>query len=611
MTAFSPLQLHGLPAEDTFDTLCLLIRELERVPAVTEKSFLQVGAKLSDLTLRFAAIADKSAAAAEFMSGKEILSIIEGLKSALDRMECRVAAANEKAELAVVRFGLIRDGLAGIGRLMANFQERVATLRMMKTLTNIQSASLGDAGRGFRGVAADIGKLSQNVQVKSVGIIMTARELSADLERALGMVAGLEAKQKNLSRVMVETIRHGIGSLAAMHEKCAAAAQGVSGRSGEISRDVGEVVMAMQFHDITRQQMQHARDALVDAGSSLRKGCGEGIALPAAAGDRCDILADLGSVCELQAAQLTNTVDNLQSAVGRITVNLRKVSRNAADASARVHALSGLADGIGRSSMGEIESGLASVLAVFSENAATNRELTGVMASVTEAMGAIAAFLEDIDDIGAEIKLIALNAIIKAAQAGSGGAALNVIAQTVKGESEVICRQVTVITDTILGIAGHLDGLRGEIGAREGEAAREAEEETMQIDLWAFLDALRTLNDAVMALLKETDLAAGTLAADVEEAITAIRMEEGVAALKDGIIPSLNVLAISARAAKRAARSRGVGAGEQHYTMRSERDVHAAFVAVAKGGEAASFGNLAAGLPRFGESGFGDNVEFF
>jgi len=607
-----------LPAEvetlhaTSLRSLQLVIRDLEQLPAGTEQGFLQVGARLHELCFRLNEIAEKSATAATLMSGEELLAIIAGLRNSLDLMERHAAAANEKADLAVIRFGRIRDGLDGVRRLMANFQEQVSTLRMMKTLTTIQSASLGQVGWGFRDVAADIGKLSENVQAKSTGVILETRKLNTDLERAMQMVGGLDKKQKNLARVVVDTIRHGIGSLAAMHERCAATAAGVSGRSGEISREISEVVVAMQFHDITRQQMEHAREALADAAAALGKDHG----IQAVDGAGRDTLAEVGAVCELQTAQLTNTVQELMAAVTRMTCNLRTISCNAADASARVRELFGLADRVGRSSMDGIESGLASVVAVFAENVATNRELTKVMASVTGAMGEIAAFLEDIDYIGSEIKLIALNAIVKAAQAGSDGAALNVIAQTVKRQSEDICRQVAVITETILRITGQLAELQEELGDGAATSAREAEMEAMSSDLGSNLSALTTLNDIVMTLLTDTDRVAANLAGEVEEAISAIQKQDGAKVLHDDIVPRLTALALSVRAVQRNRRAEGaregVAAVELRYTMRSERNVHATFVASADQGVGLPFGHLAGGaLPGYGQNELGDNVEFF
>lgn len=585
----------GRQAETALDLLRQAVRELESVPAETEQSFLHVGATLRELSARLREIKEKSAAAAAFMSGGEIPSLVEGLAHTLERMERHAADANADAALAIERFGLMRDGLSRIGRLMAAFQERVAALRMMKTLTTIQSAMQGRTARGFRDVAADIGKLSRNIQVKSAGVILTSRLLNADLEKALAMVRGLGAKQDDLGRVAADTIRRGIGSLAAMHEKCAGAAAGVSDRSGEMSREIGEVVVAMQFHDITRQQMQHARESLAELCSSPG---GE-------RGRECDRTADIGSVCELQAAQLTNTVAELHEAVATITANLRKVSRDAAAASAGAHELAGFADRVGRSSMGEIENGLATVAAVFAENVATNRELTRVMVSVTEAMEEIAAFLEDIDDIGSEIKLIALNAIIKAAQAGSGGAALSVIAQTVERQSEDICRQAAVITEAILGITAILADLREYLGGGTAADAREAELEAVRTDLGAFLGSLRVLSDTVMALLADADRAAGSLTAEVEWAITAVREQNGGTLVRDSVIPRLQMLALSARAERRARAETdaqvGVAAAAARYTMQSERTVHANFFAAAAGRGAAA--NDVHGL--------GENVELF
>ncbi len=599
------------------DSLHRLIGELERLPSLTESKFLRVGAKLQDLSARLHEIGEKAASAAQTMSGEEVLSIIEGLRNTLDRMERHLIDANHKAVRAVACLGDVRHELAGIQRLMSGFKERVGTLRMLKTLTNVQCASVGNGANGFQQVAADIGKLSQNIQAKSTDIIQKTASLNSELDKALQMITGLEAKRKNLAQVVVTNIRHGIEALAGMHDNCSGAAFSISSRTGEISREISEVVVAMQFHDITCQQMQHARESLDDLFASLRKECGKGTAgIDADSAGRDAMAANVAAVCELQLAQLANTADELISAVNRITESLRDVSRKAAYASGSAHEMFGFAKKIGQSSISEIEQGLSSVLMAFSENMATNLELKRIIVSVTTAVGEISLFLEDIEYIGSEIKLIAFNAIVKAIQAGRDGAAMSVIAETVKGQSEDICFQAGVISRTILKITSHLDEILEEIGSGDTTVASEVELEAMRNDLEPCLHSLKGANETVMALLTGTDRAAGTLAADIEDAINGINVHETVSILKNEVIARLDALTLSVRTLKQSGadsgKREGLAAMERRYTMRSERNVHRTFLSLTGGLQSPP---PAAGLigliPPRGEDEFGDNVEFF
>jgi methyl-accepting chemotaxis protein len=588
------------------DALDGLIAGLDRLPPLTEKSFLLVCANLQDLCGRLRGISANAAQAALIMSGRDTLSVIEGLQIVLGSMEEQLAATNRTAGRAVVGLGLIIGELDDIHRLMASFKDRVGTLRMLKIITNIQGAGLTRGAAGFQKVAADIGTLSKNVQTKSSAIIDKRRELHAELEKAVTMASSLKDKQKKLTDRVVADIQHGIASLAGMHEKCAVAADHIAAHSGEMSRELSEVVMALQFHDITRQQMEHARAALAEVRHHLRKAQREATAH--------DLSSSLGSVCALQTAQIASSTGELGSVVVSISRNLEGVSRDAATASASVHTLFGLAGSVGQASITEIESGLSAVLTSFAENETTTRHLTGIMLSVTAAMGEIISFAEDIDYVGSEIKLIALNAIVKAAHAGKDGAAFGVIAETVKLQSEEICRQASAITAAIGRITVHVDGLRSELQA-ECIASPDGQPEAVGIGrhMETALSTLKGLSDTVMALLAQTEDTATGLASDIESTIARLDNRELRELIDEEIPCHRDRLMLAVR---KCTRGKAAGSGrksletlQQRYTMQSERKVHELFAAEAFAGRSLP-GFAPAGRGRI-EDDFGDNVELF
>lgn len=71
-----------------------------------------------------------------------------------------------------------------------------------------------------------------------------------------------------------------------------------------------------------------------------------------------------------------------------------------------------------------ISRGLATVTGVLSKCSKTDRELAEIMQKVAQTIGEISGFVTDIEEIGSEIDLIALNSQIKAAHTGVEGAAL-------------------------------------------------------------------------------------------------------------------------------------------------------------------------------------------
>ncbi len=543
-------------------SLDALIEELERLPRLTELRFLKVGTMLQEISVQLLTIGEGADQAARMMSGEEALSIIRDMELLLDRLEEDFTAADRTAVQVGTLLAGIFDEFREMERLMESFKGHVGNLRMLKLLTNIQGASLAERGTGFRNVATDIGTLSQNINGKSIAILSRIKTLNADLVKGRAMVADLGMTRQQLNRRMVDTVRTRIAIMVEMHGKCSVAARDISSRSGEISRDVGSIVVALQFQDITRQQMEHAREALV----GVRR------LVASENGSVAGIISDeLAGICALQSAQLANSADELVNAVTRIAASLHGVSAGAASSAAMVHGLFQQADGVGKSSLADIELGLNSLVGAFAENMTAKESLAGIVHSTTEAMGEITGFAGEIDFLGSEIRLIALNAIIKAAQAGKDGAAFSVIAENVKNQSDDICRQAATINSTIQTITRRVIGLREEM---HGESERTSM--LLTEELAATVERLKGLIDEAGELLLRTDLAADSLAGTIAGTTAALASREIIAVVQNNLLPRLEQSV--AGQARNGNRSDAVQAAELRYTMGSERAVHRKFL---------------------------------
>jgi methyl-accepting chemotaxis protein len=584
-----------------------VIEDLDRLPVLTERRFLKIGATLQTLADRLREIEANSAAAERIMTADDTLAAIGGLGEIFDRLEGYFSAADRTAERAGASLGRILEELGSIHRLMEGFKGQVGYLRMLKMLTGILSAGHAGTGAGFKNVASDLGTLSQNVQVKSTAIIDKVTALRRDMARAGAVAAGLDGSRKSLGRHVLGTIRTNTAALSGMHAKCAGTAHDIAGRSGELFREVNNVVVSLQFQDITRQQMEHARESL--AGMQLRLSSRGAI-------DNAEALTcELADVCALQSAQLTYSADELTAAVTRIGTSLQDISRGAASSAAHVRGLFHQADEVGQSSLADIESGLASVMSSFAENIATNGRLTGIMLAVTDAMAEISSFADDIDFLGSEIRLIALNAIVKAAQAGKDGAAFSVIAETVKRQSEEICAQALIITAAITTISRYVADMQDSLtGDSTGETA-EVEAAQCREELTVTVSRLGKITDTLTELLARTDRAADSLTAAIDDVLATLDCREVMAGLRRDIIPWLDRLAQEARPERQNPASTEMAAGldeaTRRYTMGSERAVHLSFASARASGSGVGEGRRHGSPDGATADHFESNVEFF
>jgi methyl-accepting chemotaxis protein len=404
--------------------------------------------------------------------------------------------------------------------------------------------------------------------------------------------------QKELGCKVVSTIRSQISALVAMNDKCSHAAHDISGSSAKISRDVHEIVVALQFQDITRQQMEHATEALVNMRSSLE-------ANAVKAGEAAEI-------CALQSAQLVHSSDELLSAVARIAVTLKTVARESEAITAGAHALFQQADLMGHASVESIEHGLNTIATAFSENIDTNRKLIEIMRGVSDDLGEINTFAEDIDYIGSEIRLIALNAIIMAAQAGEAGAGFSVIAQTVKQQSEDICRQAAAITTSIHAITDHVAELQAFL-TEDGEGEAEGSgADKRRGELEKAIVRLNEVTCNATDILSRTDEASERLASLIGEALSALESRDVARTLKGEVIPRLDRLVATLSAGNNdISQGDGIARLNRRYTMESERNIHRRFAVITPASAGGNREVAASTNDASGKDGLGDNVEFF
>ena len=599
-----PVQIAGSGQTCWRDLLGRVIGTLERLPALTEEKFLLVGARLREISTGLKTITENAAEAGRIMSGEEVLTVIGELETLFAEMEDYFFAADLAAEQAGGALSDILQELNQMHRLMVGFKDQVSSLRMLKMLTNIQSASLAGRG-GFSNVATDIGNLSQNVQARSTAIIAKITGLRSDLAKAVGMVAAFAGRQQHLGKMVIAAMRKDIATLAAMNTNCSGGTGDVSREAGTILREVNNLVVSLQFQDITRQQMEHSRDALEGVRGQFH-------------GDSSGGGTDMGNaagICALQSAQLTHSAAELQAAVRDISTSLRSIAVRAGASAASVHGLFVLADEVGQASIGDIERELAAISDAFAENLVTNRNLTATMLSVTVAMEEITAFAEDINFMGTEIRLIALNAIIKAVQAGRDGVAFSVIAESVKRQSVELCAQAGAVVANIEAINRHIDALHLTLGDERATAGGGDAGALHQERLAATFAMLKQFNGSVKQLLAQTDQASAALLQCIDRALVSLDSGEISALLERDVIAGLEQLLRAmgpvALASEGTATVARLDSHAGRYTMGSERKVHQLFAATLAGRSLVegAADQATSAVSRGGM--FGDNVELF
>jgi methyl-accepting chemotaxis protein len=592
-------------------TLRLQQDRLNLLAGSTESEFLAIGAQLQDFYSRTVQISDVSSTVTEKIGGKEIKNAIRELGSIIDRMEGLLNLMESEAEQSSMMLRKTLQMIAGVGEPLAGFKKIMKVLHVLGISTKIESARLGHLGAGFNNLAEDVRNLAVQINDKSSRIINENVTLSCKINETLGRMDNIEADQRGDVRLSLDKTRTSLELITGVHQKCSEVAVAISAASGKVSRSLSEVVTSLQFHDITRQQLEHVQEAFGDLEDRLAAATVTNNDKLFTSDSDHEIACELLGVCRLQSAQLLHARDGLTAAVSGIVENLRSLAEMGRGIAWQTKEMLNVADGAGDSLFIEIERSLTPVVGLLAKSAEANYHLACAVDSVAKTVEEISSFVIDIETIGEEIKLIALNSQIKAAWTGEEGAALGVLAEAIQRLSVDACDQTSAVTFTLREITRATATLSDGIAVKSHTG--EVDAESMAGCLKELIESLRTINDEVMATLEQSDAAAQELSNDIEGATGEIIVQKTVADEVKSITAELELVMAHARNIVPEAASIDLTELSKRYTMHSERKIHAALAgSVADMPETtAQCCEILKAMSSGEDSELGDNIELF
>ncbi len=560
-------------AEDWKKSLGDVSASLTVLAGSTEGEFLAIGEKLQDFYFRAQDISKVSSSVAVLLTGDQSIETMNVFRNVIERMESLDRASRQRID----RLMGIADLLDDLDSSLSGFHRITRVLNILCLTTRVESARLGGADIGFDELADDVKRLAHEVDSKRERLSADSLALRAHLQTTFVSIRSMEAKQQDQAKSVLNGIMSALAALREKQEQSSETASEVSRRFDAISGSIGEIVSSLQLHDITRQRLEHGRDA-VDA--VLKEASPESTDAPEngpSETDKLPALALAKDICELQMAQLRHAGDELSDAVERIIRSLRDISLNVAEVSEQTRRMTQSEDALDDSFLSSIEAGCSSVASMLEEYRATDGELSEAVGAVGDALAEMSSFASEIESIGTSIKLIALNAIIKACHIGESGAALGVLAEEIHELSVDTCRHTERVTSALASITSAACSLSSDSG---GNAESNAERiEGVVKDLEAMKLSLRSTTQEVALLLDRMNTQGYSLSGDIEVTAVSIDAHRRFSAILGDAILSMGKIAetVGSRLPEGFERSEYLMTLAASYTMQKEREVHLLF----------------------------------
>jgi len=183
--------------------------------------------------------------------------------------------ADEVVRVADLSVNMVRelDGVQNRAQAIDGFLLDVEKLADQTSLlalnADIEAARVGEHGRGFSVVAQEVRRLSQRSHQFSDRIRQHLKEVRTGLNKTYGDMRTLSAADMEHALTIKEDVISLTRSLEGKNREVAETVGRINAISKEIARDVQNVVISLQFHDITSQKLSGMLEPMDDLRRTL------------------------------------------------------------------------------------------------------------------------------------------------------------------------------------------------------------------------------------------------------------------------------------------------------------------------------------------------------
>lgn len=420
----------------------------------SENAFLSLGRNLEAIHGDVTDLASEAIAAIGRTTGKDqesSLSRIDDLvRQSLNDLNVRRRDVADRLD----HIDAVISRLKQLDRLWSDMARLTMNLRVMGFNIRVESSRSADSQDMFGVVSKQINLLSDNVDRNTERFREDVQDATERQKAAYDGIAGSLERLEGLAGGAAQAVQGSVQDAERLMENSMAAVRQAETHLTAISRHIGEVVAGIQIHDSMSQRIAHINNALKDAADLCVEEATDLIRYGDIAERR---FAAAHSIVRLQMAQLQQIVEDVEAGYYATQRAFDMIGEEI--------------DGLGRSLL-VLKAGendpfdalqadlfrLKNLLTEASELVARIKETADAAIVTTEK-------LEDhttqVDGIGFEIRMIALNAIIKAAHLGKTGGVLEVIAQEVNVLSNETNLFVTRVKKALGGVATQVRKLDG------------------------------------------------------------------------------------------------------------------------------------------------------
>lgn len=419
-----------------------LIQALEQALAHVEPRFLDLGGSFQTLyeeTRTFSAWVGETI---DLASGESADTSLTGTaayaRACVDRLKALQADMLDSLSI----FENVEKGLEELESLSAGAEKIVLLLKVIVLNIGIESNRAKESADMFQSFIGEVRELSGHVDQVVRSLHHDSENIRKDHRKTVDEIRHHVSRLTRLADRADQELKDSARQIEAMMAKTLQSLNANRESGQAMERHLGDIVMALQMHDIIRQRVDGVIRELYGAETLIREE-------EPSSGGTAGALALLG-----QAEQLEAIVADVDRTCRSVSMSFKGIEHHLAelyqDVGQRVRGNRDLTSD--KSPFSLLASSLKALNTLMEESVALGRVVDRRIAEASDKVQALSGYVKSVESISLDLQRKALNAIIKAAHLGEMGRGIEVFAREVGTASRSSTRFAENVVASISGI---------------------------------------------------------------------------------------------------------------------------------------------------------------